>query len=120
MNIRKWEGKYSIDCDIKYPSASTRSTYKHCVSKFLKHFSNEVEPKAIPTQKIKEWLLTFETSNTRKQMLCAINSFYKLSVRMPQKIASIPYPKKDKSLPQVIDTDFLIPDDFHLFLHVVA
>lgn len=108
MDIRKWESKYSIDCDIKYPSKSTRTTYKHCVSKFLKHFINEVEPKAIPTQKIKEWLLTFDTLNTRKQMLCSINSFYKLSVGMPQKISSISYPKKDKSLPQVIDTDFLI------------
>ena len=108
MDIRKWTNRYSIDCDIKYQSEATRSSYKHCVGKFLEHFKNEVEPKAISSIKIKQWLLTFETLNTRKQMLCSINSFYKLSVGMPQKIASIPYPKKDKSLPQVIDTDFLI------------
>jgi integrase/recombinase XerD len=108
MEIRKWQNKYSIDCDIKYQSEATRSSYKHCVLKFLEHFKNEVEPKAIPTSKIKKWLLTFETLNTRKQMLCSINSFYKLRVGMPKKISGIPYPKKDKSLPQVIDTEFLI------------
>lgn len=108
MEIRKWLIKYSRDCDLKYQSESTRSSYKHCVSKFLTHFKSEVEPKSIPTSKIKDWLLTFTTLNTRKQMLCAINSFYKLSIEMPKKISGIPYPKKDKSLPQVIDTDFLI------------
>lgn len=108
MDVRKWENRYSTDCDIKYQSAATRKTYKHCVSKFLKHFSTEHEPKAIPTQKIKLWLLTFKTLNTRKQMLCSVNSFYKLSVGMPKKISSIPYPKKDFKLPVVIDTDYLI------------
>ena len=108
MNIRKLENKYSTDCDIKYQSEATRRTYKYCVSKFLFHFQKEVEPKSIPTQVIKEWLITFSTMNTRKQMLCSINSFYSLSVGMPKKIKSIPYPKKDQSLPQVIDTIYLV------------
>lgn len=108
MNIRKWTELYSRDCDLKYQSQSTRRTYKHCVSKFLENFNNEVEPKAIATPKIKDWLLTFKTLNTRKQMLCSINSFYALTVGMPKKIKSIPYPKKAKSLPVVIDTDYLI------------
>lgn len=108
MNIRKWENKYSVDCDSKYQSTATRKTYKSCVNKFLVHFKNEVEPKAIPTQKIKAWLLTFTTLNTRKQMLCSINSFYKLTVGMPKKVASIPYPKKSASLPQVMEKEFLV------------
>lgn len=108
MDIRKWENRYSIDCDIKYQSTATRKTYKHCVSKFLVYFKKETEPKAIATQKIKEWLLLFSTLNTRKQMLCSINSFYKLTVGMPKKITTIPYPKKEKTLPQVIETQILI------------
>ena len=107
MNIIKWTNRYSIDCDIKYQSLSTRKTYKHCLSKFLNHFKNELEPKTIKTQKIKEWLLTFKTLNTRKQMLCSINSFYALSVGMPSKIKSIPYPKEQKSLPKIIDSEYL-------------
>lgn len=108
MNIRKWHNQFSIDCDIKYQSKSTRSTYKHCVTKFLNYFAHYAEPKEIPNTVIKVWLLKFKTLNTRKQMLCSINAFYKLSVGMPRKIKSIPYPKKTKSLPKVIDKEYLI------------
>lgn len=108
MDIRKWEVIYSIDCDIKYQSESTRNTYKYCVSKFLNHFKNEIEPKSISNSSIKEWLLTFNTLNTRKQIQCSVNSFYKLTVKMPSKISAIPYPKKERSLPKIIDTAFLI------------
>jgi site-specific recombinase XerD len=108
MNIRKWELQYSKDCDIKYQSLATRNTYKHCVSKFLNYFKNEIQPKSISNNKIKDWLLSFTTLNTRKQMQCSINSFYKLSVKMPSKITAIPYPKPAKSLPKVIDTAYLV------------
>jgi integrase/recombinase XerD len=108
MNILKWKTKYATDCDSKYQSKATRKTYKHCVDKFLQHFKEAKEPKAIPTQKIKTWLLTFETLNTRKQLLCSINSFYKLSVGMPKKVTSIPYPKQPEKLPQVINRDHLL------------
>ena len=107
MNIKNWIEKYATDCDIKYPSLATRKTYKAGVLKFLNHFKNEVEPKSISNQDVKEWLLTFTTHNTRKQMQCSVNSFYKLTVKMPNKIASIPYPKKAKTLPLVIDSDHL-------------
>ena len=107
MNIRKWRCDFSTDCDNKYQSESTRKTYKHCLSVFLYYFNKYREPKEIPTREIKEWLLAFEAINTRKQMLCSIKAFYILTVGMPKKI-NIPYPKKEKSLPKVIDKDFLI------------
>lgn len=107
MNIKNWIEKYATDCDIKYPSPATRKTYKAAVLKFLNHFKNELEPKSIPNQSIKEWLLTFTTHNTRKQMQCSVNSFYKLTVKMPNKIATIPYPKKAKTIPMVIDSEYL-------------
>jgi site-specific recombinase XerD len=107
MNIRKWSNQYSKDCDLKYTSPATRKTYKHCILKFLTHFKSEIEPKSIPTNKIKDWLLTFYTLNTRKQMLCSINSFYKLSVGMPKKLSKIPYPKAAKKLPVIIDSEYL-------------
>lgn len=105
MDFRKYQSQYSTDCDCKYQSMNTRKTYKHCISVFLIHFSNYREPKEIPTQEIKEWLLTFDTINTRKQMLCSVKSFYKLTVGMPKKIDRIPYPKEDKKLPRIIDSE---------------
>lgn len=107
MNIRKWHTLYSKDCRIKYNSESTSKTYSYCVLKFLTHFKHEVEPKSISNTKIKDWLLTFETLNTRKQMLCSIKSFYSLTIGMKNKLDKIPYPKKEKKLPKVIESEYL-------------
>ena len=105
MDCRKWSNKYSTDCKLKYNSLATQSNYISCVNNFLNKFSNYREPKEVPTQEIKEYLLTFKTINTRKHNLCAIKSFYKLSVGMPSKIDKIPYPKSDKKLPQVLSVE---------------
>lgn len=103
MNILKWKDRYSTDCDLVYQSEATRKNYKSCVMSFLVKFDNYSEPKEIPTQEIKEWLLEFGTPNTIRHLICAVKSFYKLTVGMPDKIDKIPYPKKDKKLPQIIE-----------------
>lgn len=105
MDCRKWSNKYSTDCKLKYNSLATRNNYISCVNNFLNRFSNYREPKEIPTQEIKDYLLSFKTINTRKHNLCAIKSFYKLSVGMSTKIDKIPYPKSDKKLPQVLSVE---------------
>ena len=105
MDCRKWSDKYSTDCKLKYNSIITQNNYISCVRNFLNNFSKYREPKEVPTQEIKEYLLTFKTINTRKHNLCAIKSFYKLSVNMPTKIDKIPYPKSDKKLPQVLSVE---------------
>jgi len=105
MDIRKWSDKYSIDIRLLYNSDNTRKNYISQVNCFLLHFENEIEPKSIPNEKIKLWLLEAKTINTRKHRLCAINSFYKHTVGMPSKIQKIPYPKAVKKLPIVLSKD---------------
>jgi integrase/recombinase XerD len=105
MDCRKWMGKYSTDCDLKYNSTETRKNYKSAVNVFLNYFKEYREPKEIPTDKIKEWLLQANTINTRKHRLCAVKSFYELTVGMPAKISKIPYPKKELKLPIVLSQD---------------
>lgn len=105
MDCRKWSNKYSTDCKLKYNSLATQNNYISCVNNFLVRFSNYREPKEIPTQEIKDYLLSFKTINTRKHNLCAIKSFYKLSVGMPSKIDKIPFPRSDKKLPQVLSVE---------------
>ena len=102
MNFRNWYDKYSTDCKLKYPSIKTQENYLCSVGTFLKYFENEVEPKSIHVDKIKKWLLTFETINTRNHKLCAIKSFYGITVGMPLKLDKIPFSKKDKKLPIVL------------------
>ncbi len=105
MNIRKWMDRYSTDCYLKYNSDNTRKNYISCINLFLTEFNKYNEPKEIKTSEIKHWLLKATTINTRKHRLCAIKSFYSLTVGMPVKIDKIPYPKSDKKLPIVLSVD---------------
>lgn len=106
MDCRKWIEKYSIDCKLKYNSINTQENYISQVYAFLQYFDKDYrEPKEIPTDKIKLWLLSVKSPNTRNHRLCAVKSFYQLSVNMPMKIDKIPYAKKDKQLPIVLSVD---------------
>lgn len=104
MDSRKWVKRFSIDVKLVYSnSIATQTNYLSQVTKFLFDFKNEVEPKSIPTEKIKLWVLEAKTINSRKHRICAIKAFYKNTVGMPDKIDSIPYPQKEKRLPIIID-----------------
>lgn len=102
MDARKWVDRYSIDCRLKYNSQATQQNYISQVKSFLWRFKDELEPKSISNDKIKGWLLEAQTINTRKHRLCALNSFYELTVRMPEKVSKIPYPQSEKKLPIVL------------------
>lgn len=104
MDYGKWLDKYSLDLNLKYSnSEQTRKNYYSCVSCFLIHFKKMEQPKSIPTDEIKKYLLEFKTPNTLKANLCAIKSFYKLTIGMPNKIDKIPFPQKERRLPIIID-----------------
>lgn len=105
MDNRKWYDKYSIDIQLVYESEATRKNYKSQIWRYLEYFKDEVEPKSIPNEKIKLWLLEAKTINSRKHRLCALNSFYKITVGMPSKIQKIPYPKSEKKLPIVLSQE---------------
>lgn len=105
MDILKWHSKYSTDIRLVYNSEATKNNYKSQVLSFLNYFKNEIEPKSIDNEKIKLWLLEAVTINSRKHRLCALNSFYKITVGMPSKIQKIPYPKSEKKLPIVLSQE---------------
>ena len=105
MDIRKWHDKYSTDIQLVYNSNATRENYKSQIRCFLDYFKNDVEPKSICNDKIKLWLLEAKTINSRKHRLCAVNSFYKITVDMPSKIQKIPYPKAERKLPIVLSIE---------------
>jgi len=105
MNITKWHEQYCKDARLKYPSERTVENYSCSVYLFLNYFSAEIDPTRINTELIKDWLLTFKTINTRNHKLCAIKSFYEITVGMPLKLDKIPFSKKDKKLPIVLSVD---------------
>lgn len=65
MDSSKWHKRYCVDSALKYPSYFTQKNYQNTVMLFLNFFRQEESPSHIKTDKIKEWLLTFNTINTR-------------------------------------------------------
>lgn len=105
MEIPRWHERYCKDSALKYPSKATQENYQSTVLGFLHYFKNEVDPAHIKTDEIKDWLLTFETINTRNHKLCAIKSFYQITVGMPLKLERIPFAKRDKKVPKILEED---------------
>jgi len=105
MNIPIWIDRYCTDSKLKYPSVKTQENYQSSVKSFLYKFKDTKEPSRVSTQEIKEYLCTFDTINTRNHKLCAIKSFYEITVGMPLKLDKIPFSKKDKKLPIVLSID---------------
>lgn len=103
MNITEWHKRYCRDSALKYPSKATQENYQSTVLGFLNFFENAVDPAHIKTDMIKDWLLKFETINTRNHKLCAVKSFYQITVGMPLKLDKIPFTKRDKKLPKVLE-----------------
>jgi site-specific recombinase XerD len=99
MDFLKWKERYSNDCKLKYPSKTTQNNYISNIGLFLYNFRDSKEPKSIKTDEIKKWLLETKSPNTRNQRLCAIKSFYRLTVNMSVKLEKIPFSRKSQSLP---------------------
>lgn len=109
MNIPKYIELYRKDLLLMNYATNTIENYVCQVHIFLKEVQvNFTEPAKVNEQAIKDYLLRFKTVNTLKHAQCAIKLFYKQTIKQPQKFKSIPYPKKEKKLPKVIDKEYLL------------
>src|SRR5690606_26527884 len=109
MNIGKYVLLFSEDLRLKRYSENTIKNYCSQVDLFLNHFAPvATKPSEISERQIKNWLLDTGSTNTMKHRICAIKLFYEITGKQPLKFKHIPYPKKEKKLPQVIDQKFLL------------
>lgn len=109
MNIGKYCQMFSEDLRLKNYSERTILNYKWQVKQFLTHFETvATKPSEISERQIKTYLLLAETVNTRKQRLSALKLFYSLTGKQPMKLSRVEYPREEKRIPQVIDSDFIV------------
>jgi site-specific recombinase XerD len=94
--------------ELKNYSENTISNYTFQVERFLKDAKEFTEPAKINEKFIIDYLLQFKSHNTNKHAQCALRLFFKSVIHQPKKFKHIPYPKKERKLPQVIETQYLI------------
>lgn len=85
-------------------SKRTIDNYASQLRCFLKAFDTRDRARNITANEIEHYLNSKEVVNSRKHARCAIQAFYKYVIMQPMKLANIPWPKKEKKLPQPIDT----------------
>jgi integrase/recombinase XerD len=109
MNIGNYITRYSEDLKIKNYSDNTIKNYSKQVELFLNHFNNKAtKPSEITEKNIKDWLLLSKTINGRKHKISAIKLFYKLTGKQPLKFKNIEYPRSEKKIPKVIDSELIL------------
>ena len=100
--------KYEQILNVKQYSLSTVKNYATQVGIFLKHFKDKDSPKHISSDEIEKYLLTAKCINSQRHAHSALKLFYKLTIHQPLKFRYIPYAKKEKKLPVVIDSTHIL------------
>lgn len=104
MNIRKYMYDLERDMSLKNYSKKTIAIYSSNVKLFLAYFENIYpEPKAIPSDSIRDYLLTLRSSSHMVQAHGAITKFYTRIVGQPQKTKNIPIARRESRDPVVLD-----------------
>lgn len=109
MEIPKYLISFRKMMILRNYSKNTIENYSCQVELFLRAMDGKfTEPAKVNEQAIVDYLLRFKSHNTNKHAQCALRLFYKSIIHQPKKFKFIPYPKKEKSLPKVIDKEYLL------------
>lgn len=103
MDIVQAEKIFVQRMQSKNWSQSTIDNYASQVRCFLREFKHRDRARNITADEIEVYLLQKIQINTRKHARCGIQAFYSLVINQPMKLARIPWPKKERKLPQPID-----------------
>lgn len=103
MDIVQAEKTFVQRMTSKNWSKSTMDNYASQVRCFLRQFQTRDRARNITASEIEQYLNERVAINTRKHARCAIQAFYSLAVNQPMKLQHIPWPKKDRKLPQPIE-----------------
>lgn len=108
MNWKAAYDAFAIKMQSKNWSDSTMKNYGSQVRLFLQRFAGVPKAIQINAADIEAYLLTIRNINTRNHARCGIQAFYSLVVNQPMKLQHIPWPKKEKKLPRVIDKEDIV------------
>lgn len=78
---------------------NTKKSYRCDVGIFFGYFKDKPSIKHINSNEVLDWLLTYDSYNTRKAKHCAVKWFYDWVINQPHKFDFVPYGKKEQILP---------------------
>jgi site-specific recombinase XerD len=108
MNSSTFIQKYEQVLRVKQYAPTTVKNYVCQVEIFLNYFKLKDSPKHISSDEVEKYLLTAKCINSQRHAHSALKLFYKLTVHQPLKFKYIPYAKKEKKLPVVIDSNHIL------------
>lgn len=95
--------EYSRELMFKNYAENTINCYSGIVLKFLSNY--KISPEKINESQIKDYILKYDNSYTKAQLISAISLFYKMVIHQPNKFKYIEYPRKEQKLPQVLSVN---------------
>lgn len=87
-------------------SDRTIEQYSSIIKKFIAH--HKKSPVNITSDEIVIWLSRLKSSSSKRQYVGALRNFYKYVIGQPQKFKRVPYPKKEKKIPQVMSQEVVV------------
>jgi len=97
-----------FNANLKAKNYSQRTIEQYCsiIIKFISHYKKS--PENITADEIVVYLSRLNSSSSKRQHVGALRNFYTHVVGQPNKFARIPYPKKDKKLPQIMSQQVVL------------
>jgi integrase/recombinase XerD len=96
------------DMEIRNFSSNTIESYVFRVAQLAKHFGTS--PEALGAEEIRQYQIHLcrerkIAHSTMVQVVCALRFFYKVTLGNRQLIEHLPYPKREKKLPEVLNKE---------------
>lgn len=104
----KLHDQMKADLVLKRFSPHTQKNYLRCVRHFAKHFMRS--PDQMGHGEVRQFLLHLvqdrnASTHTQAQYVSALKFFYNVTVKKPEVVKDIPYPKQSRRLPDILSPE---------------
>lgn len=103
MTIKQYAAEFERQLKLRNNSASTIATYTGILKQFLAKIYRD--PRAITPRMAEDYLLTLQSTKYKRQTIYTLRHFYASVMNMPGHLDSIPIPKQEKFIPNILNAE---------------
>lgn len=101
MTINQYSNEFERQLRLRNNSESTIATYTSILKTFLSKVLKD--PRSITVRMVEDYLLTLKTTKYKRQCIYTLRHFYFSVMNMPGYLDSIPIPKQEKYVPNILN-----------------